>query len=78
MIVNWGNCDCRCAQALVQLLQQGLSALRRLRKKESVAAVSGCLLRLDPAVHVVVVLELSKLKICMPYHVSQRRHTSAA
>ena len=38
------------AQALVQLLQQGLGALRRLRKKESVSALSGCLLRLDPAV----------------------------
>ena len=36
------------AVALVQLLQHRVSALRRTRKKVSVAAVSGCLLRMDP------------------------------
>ena len=36
------------AVALVQLLQHGVSALRRSRKTVSVAAVSGCLLRMDP------------------------------
>ena len=52
------------AQALVQLLQQRLSALRRLRKMEPVAAVSGCLLRQDPAVGLLLWICPNSKSVC--------------